>query len=71
MSQRPFSDLTRHFTAEDWAVVDAETERIRMELDQPVPEEEPAAAGGRTHETAVEARRAQLRPASAAAERTR
>ena len=67
MSHRPFSDLTRHFTAEDWAVVDAETERIRMELDQPVPEEEPAAAGGRTHETAAEARRAQL----AAGERRR
>ena len=71
MSHRPFSDLTKHFTAEDWAVVDAETERIRMELDQPVPEEEPAAASDRTHEMAAETRRAQLRPASAAAERTR
>ena len=35
MKRRPFSELTKHFTAKDWAIVDAETERIRKELDQP------------------------------------
>ena len=34
MKRRPFSELTKHFTVEDWAIVDAETERIRKELDQ-------------------------------------
>ena len=34
MKRRPFSELTKHFKAEDWAIVDAETERIRKELDQ-------------------------------------
>ena len=36
MPHRPFSELTKHFTAEDWAIVNAETERIAKQLDESV-----------------------------------
>ena len=32
MKQRPFSELTKHFTAEDWAYVDEGLEKIREEV---------------------------------------
>ena len=34
MNHRPFRELTKHFTAKDWTIVDTETERIRKALDQ-------------------------------------
>ena len=32
MKQRPFSELTKHFTAEDWAYVNEGVEKIREEV---------------------------------------
>lgn len=31
---RPFSELTKHFTVEDWAYIDAGTARIREEVER-------------------------------------
>lgn len=56
MEHRPFSELTKHFTAEDWAYVNEGVEKIREEV-----EEEKAKRAGREGAWRV-TRKAAMRP---------